>query len=1292
MLKALELYGFKSFADKTRFEFPPGITVVVGPNGSGKSNIVDAIKWVLGEQSVKSLRGKEMTDVIFNGAAGRKPLNMAEVTLVFDNADRRLGLETPEVAVTRRVYRSGEGEYLLNRAPCRLRDFRDLFAGTGVATEAYSVIEQGKVDVLLQASPRDRRLIFEEAAGISRFKAKKLECQRRLERVDQNLLRLSDIVDEVENRLKTVRMQATKARRYQEYAERLQTLRTQTAWVDWREFTRQITEVESEQNLLASEIQTAAATAEQAEQRALDLETAIAHGEVEFHEAEVRAAHNRERVAALETLLELERGRVRDWEENLDRSRRQGLALSTRVGDLEGIRAETSAALDLAQSQQRELSARLADEERALTTLNAQADQLRVENEQQRIAYLEQMRGGAAQANEISALEAQLARSEERRERCLSRLAEVESQRAGGANALAELTVARDSLTETARHAKANAARVRTELVEARRQEAAEQRGLAEFREQLSRLRERVSLLEDWERRLEGVDAGVKAVLQSAQQEPSGPFGQIRGMLADLLRTGVDAAVMVEALLAEKSQALVYQPNEAFARVLGDRGRAWLGRVSFLPLTAADDPRETQSASDVDSLAHEPGIIGRVTKLLETEPEYRPLVARLFGDCWVVESLSAAWSLKSRLFSYDARPSVNADSTSKQQVTGDAKSNHPSSLEQTNADALKIVLTGLPSGAAVADLRNSVANAATSDESTTLSSPHLNNPHPITFVTPAGEVLWPDGAVTVGSKQGPSGIISRRSELRALLEDLRQREERLNAFAAEVASGEQRVVQQETDLQRLVAEEQAAAAELAEVRSRANAAEQRRAQLDEQYHALAQDARLAADQSQAVIQSRTLARGRLDQLQLGLAQAEARLQENGRRLEQLDEARQARNREALGVKVELARSEQRLDNLRGQLRQFEQDRQERRKTLQELHAQSAAARQRIDAAEQTILQAEQELAQFYLLKETFAAETAAMSGKRTAARAERQAILADAQRLRQKLRKLEEKLHKRDLAAEAIRHERTTLEDRLREDYAIELAQVTAAPASDEARERAAVDEEINDLRRKLTNLGGVNLEALQEAAELETRYENLAAQFQDLTKAKHALEQIIHKINADSRRLFAETLEQVKEHFQALFRKLFGGGRADIVLEEGVDLLESGIEIVARPPGKEPRNISLLSGGEKTLTCVALLLSIFRSRPSPFCVLDEVDAALDEANIERFVAVLKEFLTWTQFIVVTHSKKTMACGNTLYGVTMQESGISKRVSVRFEDVSDTGEIKITPAKHVEGAENADAA
>ncbi len=322
------------------------------------------------------------------------------------------------------------------------------------------------------------------------------------------------------------------------------------------------------------------------------------------------------------------------------------------------------------------------------------------------------------------------------------------------------------------------------------------------------------------------------------------------------------------------------------------------------------------------------------------------------------------------------------------------------------------------------------------------------------------------------------------------------------------------------------------------------------------------------------------------------------------------------------------------------------------------------------------MRAEPEVADLYLRKEAFVAETLRFIELREALKRQRNQLNAEAQRGRAESHKIEEQLHARDLAANEVRLERESLAARLREDYGIELAELEHQPSVEEQRQRAEVQQEIEELRQKINALGHVNLDALEELESLESRFKTLSEQHHDLTAGKNSLAKIIERINADSRRLFAETLETVRGHFQKLFRDLFGGGQGDIVLEEGVDILESGIEIVARPPGKEPRSISLLSGGEKTLTCVALLLAMFRSRPSPFCVLDEVDAALDEANIDRFTAVLKDFLTWTQFIIVTHSKKTMTCASTIYGVTMQESGVSKQVSVRFEDVSDDGHIR----------------
>jgi chromosome segregation protein len=411
------------------------------------------------------------------------------------------------------------------------------------------------------------------------------------------------------------------------------------------------------------------------------------------------------------------------------------------------------------------------------------------------------------------------------------------------------------------------------------------------------------------------------------------------------------------------------------------------------------------------------------------------------------------------------------------------------------------------------------------------------------------------------------------------------------------------------------------------------------------------------------------------QLDVGLSEMESALAQLGQHVDRLEGRRAVAGRETTEIKVELAKCEERLRNLQTRMRQFEESRHERARAIEEAREHLGECVERVEASQWNILRAEAEIAEFYLRKETFAAQTVELINQREALLQQKSSLTAEIQKIRSRIRKMEDKIHVVELAASEVRHEREALAARMREDYGIELADLDRETNGEEQHRREESQEEIEELRQKINNLGNVNLEALAELEELESRHTILSDQYQDLSTAKASLEKIIERINADSRRLFSEMLDSVKEHFQTLFRDLFGGGHADIIMEENVDILESGIEIVARPPGKEPRSISLLSGGEKTMTCVALLLAIFRSRPSPFCVLDEVDAALDEANIDRFTKVIQGFLTWTQFIIVTHSKKTMTCANTIYGVTMQESGVSKQVSVRFEDVSDDGHI-----------------
>ncbi len=502
---------------------------------------------------------------------------------------------------------------------------------------------------------------------------------------------------------------------------------------------------------------------------------------------------------------------------------------------------------------------------------------------------------------------------------------------------------------------------------------------------------------------------------------------------------------------------------------------------------------------------------------------------------------------------------------------------------------------------------------------------------------------------------------------------------------------EQHMTSDEQRLAELLTQQQSAVEVLASARLRASEAQLRLGQCEERQFLLQTESVAATNQWEEAQQQSVDARQRHGDAGGRLASLESQLATTSREIAELLAIQHDLERGVTATKIELAKSEERLENLTARHAQSQRDQQERERAIEESRKLLSQCVERGLACQRQILAAESELAELYLDWEHGQSAAGKLLTQRDGHRAARAQRAATAQQLRLAVRKLEERQHAVQLSAHEVRHERQTLADRLREDYAIELAELDQQQFTDqELAERELVEQEIADLRRKVQNLGNVNLDALAELEELESRFTHLADQHEDLTKAKNQLEQIIHRINADSRRLFSETLEVVKQNFQALFRKLFGGGHADVVLEEGVDILDSGIEIIARPPGKEPRNISLLSGGEKTLTCVALLLAIFQYRPSPFCVLDEVDAALDEANIERFITVLQEFLAWTQFIVVTHSKKTMTCASTLYGVTMEESGVSKRVAVRFDDVSDSGEISPAAAEGGESSANHD--
>ena len=1193
MLKALELVGFKSFADKTRFEFPAGITVVVGPNGSGKSNIVDAIKWVLGEQSAKSLRGKDMADVIFKGSGGgRKPMNTAEATIVIDNADGRLPIAAEEVHVTRRVYRSGEGEYLINGQASRLRDIRDLFRGTGVGTDAYSLIEQGKVERLVEASPRDRRAIFEEAAGISRFKAKKVEAQRRLERVDQNMLRLSDIVEEVESRLRSVRNQATKARRYKEYSERLQQLRTQVGLTDWRHLTDQLQALEADLTKLKDEADLAVAQVEAAEAKMLELEVEAGRCGEAIRRCEGRMADDRERIAGRLSTVEHQRSLCHDLAEAETRYRRQLAAMSDRAGDLKQRLSDTQAALAEAESNHVQATAHYDQQHRSVDDLSAELDRLRDENTSRRDEYLAGMRQAAALGNRVGSLGTQYAAAQATAENRQSQLQQIDLQRESLAAEIDELEQQKSRLDEQLTTNRTALEAAREVLTDSRRWHVQRQQELTELKGRFSGASQRVAVLEELEKNFEGLGAGVKQLLTEAAQDENPALRQVRGLVAEQFETKVELAPLVDVALGEYARHVVVAGSALLDAL---RSESWQpqGRVGLVQLDLALPSRPT----DRIDLAGQAGVVGRLDRLVEARPECESLVGRLLGSTWLVESLGDALAL--------ARSSGRG----------------------------------------------------------------------LRFVTRQGELLEADGTLMVGVVSSSSGLVSRRSQLRALREEIAEIQRQMDQVEGEITRLEDNVERQQRRVDQLSTQQQQLSEAAADHRIRSQNAAQRSDELEKQNTVLAAELAAAQHESEQTSQQLEASRAELATLESSLAETEAVIREVDLQLETIDRQRHEQEQLATSAQVALAKSEQRLTGLRAQMLQFEEDRQERDRAIKQARDQLVQSRSRQQEAERTILRATSEVAELALRKEASAREAAAQSARREQITGERAAVAGRAQQQRKQLRKLEDLQNEKKLEAGDFRHQRSSLADRLREDYGIELAELEHKPSDQEQHEREVVEEEIASLRRKIANIGAVNMDALAELEELESRFESLSGQYQDLTQAKQALERIIHKINADSRRLFSETLEAIRANFQTLYRKVFGGGRADIVLEEGIDILEAGVEIISNPPGKPSFSNSLLSGGEKALTALALLMAIFQHQPSPFCVLDEVDAPWDESNIGRFIDVLKEFLGWTRFVIVTHSKKTMTAATTLYGVTMQESGVSKRVSVRFDDVSEDGHI-----------------
>lgn len=1182
-LTSIEMTGFKSFADKTRLTFEPGMTAIVGPNGCGKSNVSDAIRWVLGEQSAKALRGAKMEDCIFNGTQNRKPLGMAEVSITFTNCEHVLQTEYHEVTITRRVFRSGEGQYFLNKTPCRLRDIQRLFMDTGVGTSSYSFMAQGRIDQILSARPEDRRAIFEEASGITKYKADKTEALRKLAHTEANLLRLADVIREVKRQIGSLQRQAGKARRYKAFKDEMQRYDLYAARCRMREFDKAGSELErqiQEQSEAANALHETIAereAAHQAQREALlqmerDIATAMeasiqAQSRLDRTEDQIRM--NTQRIEEYHHLAE------RDTREIEELTRQRTLRLES-VAELEKSLETVAAQREQAQAELTRTTTEFDSHRREIDSLRSRVQQLR-----ETIVTLESR--ASSIHNDLMQIENQERATVIQRERL-----RAEKQQVAESAALYRKQLDEQQHTCEQRRQEVATAQQACKELEASRQLlqtdiATQQQMRSELQSKLAGFETRLEMLEDADEVKADFPGGTQLLL-----DPANPLsleaGAIRGPLPSLLRVPEHLTRAVEVALRNALDAVVARDPATADHLLADIAAAAKGATRLIPLRPEAPPASPADLPD--------GMTRLMDQLEMDDPAVRGLLEPLLGQVLLVDSLETA------------TPAIRQ--------TFDLVTIHGHMLHRSGMREFWMNEPG-----ATNPLRRKQALDAAM-------SAHQDARHKL---------------------QGCDTTLAR------LREDLQAREAHLGQARAELDRIRQDLAQKEGELQMVQREAKTATQRLETVTWELDELEKTGSKWD-------------ADKTRLVEQQTETRRQR--------EAASADMQAANQSLQRLETRHSALQTQLTERRVAFSTADQRQEQIKLQHESVSQRIAEIDSALSGRQEGIHSYNNSLQQLQQQVETAREQLANMAKEVEQSAARAAEL---RTTRGEQAEALHTSEQDLAEQ-RKTWETLQNAKSTADVefaeIRMRRQSLCDRIMADYKLGMEDILTAPEPDwegeEPLDPETMETHVAELRTKLDGMGPVNLVAIEEYQEHEERYTFLSQQEADLQAAKTQLTEMIEKINETTSQMFKSTFEQANAYFEEMFTKLFNGGTARLVLVNEEDVLDCGIEIIARPPGKRLQNISLLSGGERTLTAVALLFAIYQIKPSPFCMLDELDAPLDESNIGRFTDILTQFLHQSQFVVITHNRRTISVANVIYGVTMPERGVSKIMSMKFRD------------------------
>ncbi len=1180
-IKRVEICGFKSFVDRTVIHFDHDVIGIVGPNGCGKSNVVDAIRWAMGEQSAKALRGRAMADVIFGGSDTRQPHGFAEVTLSFDNTDSEGAQLLPleyrdyaEIGVTRRLFRDGTSEYLINKTQVRLRDVTDVFLGTGVGRRAYSIIEQGKIGLIVSARPEDRRVLVEEAAGITKYKARKRQAETKMHQTRQNLVRVEDLVAEIERQLASLKRQAAKARRYLRYREEMDDLVLWEASHQWLELTATIgvaararaeaaeaTEAERARvDAKDADVEVMRTAVQSAEQRAEQSQNAAFLADNEVREVEARTERAQDRLRHLDQGLKAAGAEQRELGHKAERqvAERDGLA-----AELDGIETERAREQAVVQGEADKLGeAEKAHEqaaERLLALRGEQAEHAAEQAAAEATLHSFDRRRQETQhhqqrhAQELDKLQGEVAELGTRREQLCQKVQELRARRGA-------MCDARDALEK--------------ELPALQEHIGRGEVALDEERAKLHRDRSRLRALEEIAERMEGLGVGVQNLLRTGD-------GSLTGLLADRIEVPAELTAALAGLVGNRLQCVIVDDTERALGLLRQLAEARGGRATVIPA----EPRGRSEIEEVDW--NEEGVRGPVIDHIRFRPEDEPVLRALVGHALLVDTPA-----------------------------------HGQRLSASGVDCDIVALDGT--------------------------------------------VFHADGRITGGSADSlAAGILERKREMRDLEQAVARQDKAFGAALTEHQERRERLTKLREALDQAKAEAHDAEIALLGGEQDQRRIEERLAVVDRQCDRVRADVEDLARTEQTTSDEQIEAERVLRESRAALERVGATLLEAERESQQCEERLAAQRQVTTERQVLFAQVQERALASRGALERVDRARAELQDRIDTLEAErDAAAREAGELAAAIVRGLERrEEARTQSREARAASETA-----RIELDDQRHSLgigEAELRELRAALGQLTEQLQQHEMDLQRQQLELRHLNDKIRERFrGLELATAVsdyhARPQVDE-RHRAR----LRELGQLLDRMGSVNLDAMEQYEEQAKRYEYYSQQATDLSEALADLERAIARMNRESRRRFKLAFEGINQEFQRVFPRMFRGGKAELRLTDPSDLLETGIDILAQPPGKRLGHIELMSGGEKAFTAVSLLFAIFHFKPSPFCVLDEVDAPLDDANVDRYVEAIREMTDRSQFILITHSKRTMQSVDLLYGVTMQEPGVSKLVGVR---------------------------